>query len=265
MRHSRWRTILCGSAAVAVVACAMTGGREPQPIRASGTVTESTRGPAAATNEIPVGQQLDVRLQSTLSSATANVEDRFEATTAAQSVLDRGSLEQALAIASQPEAALERFHAGYEFTAHPPVGHIEIVTAFRHAVITAHRQAAASGEPPDLSRLDKALPLPRAGMVLVAVVLLDPHHGFSRPPAYSVRIFAPDARLDPVTVQHRALGPRRARIPSEALGGSVSMAAVEIEARFAANPFRAGCSCRVLISDPMERMIAVVNIDAVLR
>ena len=81
MRNNPWRTILCGTAAVAVVACATTGGREPQPIGTSGTVTESVRGPATATNEIPVGQQLDVRLQSTLSSATADVEDRFEATT----------------------------------------------------------------------------------------------------------------------------------------------------------------------------------------
>ena len=183
----------------------------------------------------------------------------------AQSVLDRGSLEQALAIASQPDAALERFHAGYEFTAEPPVERIEVVTPFRRAVITARRLAAASREPPDLADLEMALRPPRAGIVLVAVVRLDPHHGFRRPPAYSVQIFAPDARLDPVAVQHRALGPRRARIPSEAIGGSVSMAAVEIEARFAANPFRAGCSCRVLISDPMEHMIAVVNIDAVLR
>ena len=32
-------------------------------------------------NEIPVGQELDVRLQTTLDSETAQVEDRFEATT----------------------------------------------------------------------------------------------------------------------------------------------------------------------------------------
>jgi hypothetical protein len=49
--------------------------------------SESSTPPAETTNrsrragEIPVGQELDVRLQSSLSSDTAQVEDRFEATT----------------------------------------------------------------------------------------------------------------------------------------------------------------------------------------
>jgi hypothetical protein len=37
--------------------------------------------PGAARNEVPVGAEIDVRLQSELSSGTAQVEDRFEATT----------------------------------------------------------------------------------------------------------------------------------------------------------------------------------------
>jgi hypothetical protein len=37
--------------------------------------------PAAGPNEVPVGTEIDVRLQSELSSSTAQVEDRFEATT----------------------------------------------------------------------------------------------------------------------------------------------------------------------------------------
>ena len=37
--------------------------------------------PVAAPNEVPVGTEIDVRLQSALSSNTAQVEDRFEATT----------------------------------------------------------------------------------------------------------------------------------------------------------------------------------------
>lgn len=37
--------------------------------------------PAAGPNEVPVGTEIDVRLQSELSSGTARVEDRFEATT----------------------------------------------------------------------------------------------------------------------------------------------------------------------------------------
>lgn len=36
---------------------------------------------AGATNEVPVGTELDVRLQNSLNSGTAQVEDRFEATT----------------------------------------------------------------------------------------------------------------------------------------------------------------------------------------
>jgi hypothetical protein len=41
----------------------------------------STSGRIPSGNEVPVGTEIDVRLQSLLSSATAQVEDRFEATT----------------------------------------------------------------------------------------------------------------------------------------------------------------------------------------
>jgi hypothetical protein len=44
-------------------------------------VPNATRAPRASDGEVRVGTELDVRLQSTLSSATAQVEDRFEATT----------------------------------------------------------------------------------------------------------------------------------------------------------------------------------------
>ncbi len=47
--------------------------------RAAGTKTASTAGRLV---EVPVGTELDVRLQTPLSSKTAKVEDRFEATTA---------------------------------------------------------------------------------------------------------------------------------------------------------------------------------------
>ena len=65
--------------ALAAVACGATT-RNTTPTTApppSGPeqVTSSVRG------EIPAGQELDVRLQSTLSSETAKVEQRFEATT----------------------------------------------------------------------------------------------------------------------------------------------------------------------------------------
>lgn len=41
----------------------------------------STRGSQSGTTAIPAGQEIDVRLQTQLSSGTAQVEDRFEATT----------------------------------------------------------------------------------------------------------------------------------------------------------------------------------------
>ena len=43
--------------------------------------TTSSSAPPASTNEVPTGTELDVRLQNSLNSGTAQVEDRFEATT----------------------------------------------------------------------------------------------------------------------------------------------------------------------------------------
>lgn len=48
--------------------------------------TETTA--RASRNEVPTGTELDVRLQNTLNSGTAMVEDRFEATTLADLVID---------------------------------------------------------------------------------------------------------------------------------------------------------------------------------
>jgi hypothetical protein len=53
-----------------------TGGYTPPAASA-----ENRPAPVRPSNEIPVGTEFDVRLQSSLSSATAQVEDRFEATT----------------------------------------------------------------------------------------------------------------------------------------------------------------------------------------
>lgn len=60
----------------------------PPPVGTSGTTTtmpdpaEPAQVSGARRNEIPVGQEIDVRLQAPLSSKTATVEQRFEATTA---------------------------------------------------------------------------------------------------------------------------------------------------------------------------------------
>lgn len=46
-----------------------------------GQTGSSTRGSQSGNSAIPAGQEIDVRLQTSLSSSTAQVEDRFEATT----------------------------------------------------------------------------------------------------------------------------------------------------------------------------------------
>jgi hypothetical protein len=59
---------------------------DPAPVGTTGTTpTDPTAPEQVASSDrgvIPVGQQLDVRLQTALSSATATAEQRFEATTA---------------------------------------------------------------------------------------------------------------------------------------------------------------------------------------
>jgi hypothetical protein len=54
-----------------------------QPVGTTGSVSDPTQVNSSDPGTIPVGQMIDVRLQSGLSSATATREQRFEATTAA--------------------------------------------------------------------------------------------------------------------------------------------------------------------------------------
>jgi hypothetical protein len=61
----------------------------PAPIPAPSETAEPVRqGKAGRSNEVPVGTELDVRLQNRLSSDDAQVEDRFEATTVVDLVQD---------------------------------------------------------------------------------------------------------------------------------------------------------------------------------
>lgn len=76
--------------ALATVGCGATTRQAPR------TAPQSTTVPAGPTEVntsprgmIPVGQELDVRLQTTLSSETAVVEQRFEATTVVDLMQDR--------------------------------------------------------------------------------------------------------------------------------------------------------------------------------
>lgn len=72
------------AAMMAAVGCAtMNGGTSDRPVGTSGTTTPS--GPvqvnSSKTGVLPVGQEIDVRLQDALSSSTATAEQRFQATT----------------------------------------------------------------------------------------------------------------------------------------------------------------------------------------
>ena len=76
------------AAALGSIACGATTG-DPGPTTAPNSPGVSTTAPTQPTTvnsenpgTIPAGQEIDVRLQSTLSSETATVEQRFETTTA---------------------------------------------------------------------------------------------------------------------------------------------------------------------------------------
>lgn len=82
--------IACFAAFVACVGCSDTMSSNPPttnpndtPVGTTGTTPrEPTQVTGTQRRVIPVGQELDVRLQTPLSSATATAEQRFEATTA---------------------------------------------------------------------------------------------------------------------------------------------------------------------------------------
>jgi TolA-binding protein len=60
---------------------ASTAASAPPPPATSSSRSTTTAAPPAGTVEIPVGTEIDVRLQGALNSGTNQVEDRFEATT----------------------------------------------------------------------------------------------------------------------------------------------------------------------------------------
>ena len=81
-------SVLVLAATISAGACASTStrGTVSTPQTSSGGSTTAPTGPVVAndsrTGVVPTGQEMDVRLQSTLSSENAAVEQRFEATTA---------------------------------------------------------------------------------------------------------------------------------------------------------------------------------------
>jgi hypothetical protein len=114
---------LIASAAVVTVAC---GATTRDPVNTPQTTTPTTTGatqtaPAGPTEVnaselgvIPAGQELDVRLQTTLSSETAQPEQRFEATTAVdvtqngQVLIPAGSVVRGVVTAVERPGRIER-------------------------------------------------------------------------------------------------------------------------------------------------------------
>jgi len=88
------RNIAGTAVLVACIGCASSTQSNPpssapdQPVGTSGNVSEPTQVKGDEPGRIPVGQLMDVRLQSGLSSETATREQRFEATTAADLMQD---------------------------------------------------------------------------------------------------------------------------------------------------------------------------------
>ena len=76
--RTRARGDATGAYSAAPPASAPSPGASPRPSTSAPTRSQSG---GAIGSEIPVGTELDVRLQNTLNSGTAQVEDRFEATT----------------------------------------------------------------------------------------------------------------------------------------------------------------------------------------
>ena len=83
----RSMVVLATIGTVACGATSNTGGTVQTTPTARPPVNQTPSGPTEVNNSnrgvVPAGQELDVRLQSTLSSETAKVEQRFDATTAA--------------------------------------------------------------------------------------------------------------------------------------------------------------------------------------
>jgi hypothetical protein len=90
------RTPLAIIVAISCSACASMGaqtrsGDPNQPVGTTGTVaapTQPTEVSGSERGRLPVGQELDLRLQTPLSSGTATAEQRFEATTIVDVVQD---------------------------------------------------------------------------------------------------------------------------------------------------------------------------------
>jgi hypothetical protein len=88
--------------------------RTPPPPSTSTTTTSTTTTGPAGTTRIPAGTELDVRLQNSLNSGSAQVEDRFEGTTLVDVVVDgrtvipAGSVMRGVVTAVEPATRTNR-------------------------------------------------------------------------------------------------------------------------------------------------------------
>lgn len=91
-----------------------TAARTQAPAAASRPATPAPAAAGARANEIPVGTEFEARLQATLDSATAQVEDRFEATTVAdilvngRTVVPAGSILRGVVSGVEPATRTNR-------------------------------------------------------------------------------------------------------------------------------------------------------------
>jgi hypothetical protein len=89
-------------------------GSLPSPPPAASSTRSSTTAAPVGTVEIPVGTEIDVRLQNTLNSGTNQVEDRFEATTlvdvvvSGRVIIPAGSLMRGVVTAVEPATRTNR-------------------------------------------------------------------------------------------------------------------------------------------------------------
>jgi hypothetical protein len=109
----------CAAFAISAVACSeMTRNagttQPPAPVGTSGTSAPASVPVSGERGVIPVSQELDVRLQQSLSSKTAKVEDRFEATTVvdlkqgAEVLIPAGTVVRGVVTSVQPAGRIER-------------------------------------------------------------------------------------------------------------------------------------------------------------
>ena len=181
-----------------------------------------------------------------------------------QELPDRPTLVRALDLAHQSPPALENLHAQYELDPGGSVQSLEITTPFRRAVLEVQGRTAR-GEPlPTMDELQAAIAPYTNQLTIRAIVELDPHHAYVRPPDHSIELICNEVRVLPAAVARTARGPGGVEIPPAALGGGVSMSSLDIEAHFPAVPAHQRHCCRAAVIDAEGNTLLIRAIPATL-